>query len=147
MERFLIIDADIETEAKKTLVEKFDLTILDAQTMTNDLLAWPSWKNFEPWSTLIVLPGNGASIVKKYINNAESSWFWQWPWKTFPHAKRVWIPGKNPQAFVGRINPNIFVGIKTVIVIDDVISSGETIRKLRKKNKSFIPMAEWQAIT
>lgn len=32
-------------------------------------------------------------------------------------------------------------------MIDDVISSGETVRKLRKENEKFIPMAEWQAVT
>jgi hypothetical protein len=32
-------------------------------------------------------------------------------------------------------------------VIDDVISSGETVGKLRKENKSFIPAADWLALT
>lgn len=147
MERFLIIDIAVGDDVKEVLAEKFGLTILDAQEMTKDLLIWKGWGRLEPWKTLIVLPGSGASIVKKYINNAKPFWLWQWPWKAFPHAKRDWIPGENPQAFVGRINPGVLIGIKTVVVIDDVISSGETIRKLRKENKSFIPMAEWQAVT
>ena len=115
--------------------------------MTNNLLAWQDWECFEPWTTLIVLPGNGASIVKKYIDKAKPFWLWRWPWKAYPHAKRIWIPGESRQAFVGRINRGVLIGIKTVVVIDDVISSGETIRKLRKENENFIPMANWHAIT
>jgi hypothetical protein len=147
MERFLIIDIVVKAGVKEMLAEKFGLTILDAQTMTNDLLLWQGWGRFEPWSTLIVMPGNGASIIKKYINNEKPFWLSQWPWKASPHAKRVWTPGEKPQAFVGRINPGVFVGIKTVVVIDDVISSGVTVRKIKKKNESFIPTAEWQAVT
>jgi len=147
MEKFLIVDIGVRGDTKKILAEKFGLTIFDAKEMTNDLLSWQGWRSTDPWSTLIVLPGNGASIVKKYINNAKPSWLDRWPWKAFPHAKRVWIPGENPQAFVSRINPGVLIGIKTVVVIDDVISSGETVRKLRKENESFIPNARWQAIT
>lgn len=147
MERFLIIDIPVVNDVRESLKKIFEITVLDARKMTIDLLAWQRWKDFEPWSTLVVLPGNGAGIVKKFINKENSSWLCKWPWKSFPHAKRSWIPGENPQAFVGRINPGVLVGIKTVIVIDDVISSGETIRKLRKENEIFIPMAEWQAVT
>ncbi|MBI5071609.1 phosphoribosyltransferase [Candidatus Falkowbacteria bacterium] len=144
---YLIVDVGVEAGVKEVLAGKFGLTILDAQEMTSNLLAWQGWEHLDPWSTLIVLPGNGASIVKKYIEKVDPFWLWQWPWKAFPHAKRVWIPGENPRSYVGRINPGVLVGIKTVVVIDDVISSGETVGKLRKENKSFIPVAEWWALT
>lgn len=147
MEKFLIVDIEAGVDVKEILIEKFGLTIIDASEMTKDLLTWQGWGKLEPQSTVIVLPGNGASIVKKYINNEKPFWLYRWPWKAFPHAKRVWIPGENPQAFVSRINRGVLIGIKNVVVIDDVISSGETIRKLRKENESFIPNAKWQAIT
>lgn len=147
MEKFLIVDIEVGDDFKEILAEKFGLTIFDAKAMTNDLLIWQGWRSLEPRSTLIVLPGNGASIVKKHIDNVKSFWLYRWPWKAFPYAKRVWVPGENPQAFVGRINQGVLIGIKTVVVIDDVISSGETIRKLRKENESFIPNTQWQAIT
>lgn len=147
MERFLIIDVGVESDVEKVLAKKFELTILDAERMTSELLTWDGWGHYDPRTTLIVLPGNGASIVKKFIQKEKPFWLWQWPWKAFPHAKRIWIPGENPQAMVGRINRGVLVGIKTVVVIDDVISSGETIRKLQKGNEDFIPMAKWQAVT
>ncbi|MFA7421875.1 MAG: hypothetical protein WCZ90_19485 [Melioribacteraceae bacterium] len=148
MERFLIIDIGVEVDFKKEMVEKFELTILDAQTMINDLLTWQGWGRLNPWSTIIVLPGNGASIVKKYINKTKPSWLNQWPWKFSPHAKRVWIPGENPQTFVSRIAPTqMLLGVKNVVVVDDVISSGATIRHLRQVNNPWIPGADWQAIT
>jgi hypothetical protein len=147
MERYLIVDVGVETGVKEVFAEKFGLTILDAQEMTNDLLAWQGWGHLDPWSTLIVLPGNGASIVKKHIDKAKPFWLWRWPWKASPHAKRIWLPGENPQSYVSRINRGVFVGIKTAVVIDDVISSGETVEKLRRKNMNFIPVAEWWALT
>lgn len=147
MERYLIIDIDIKTEVKEILAGKFKLTILDAQTMTNDLLAWQGWEHLDSWSTIIVLPGNGASIVKKYINKTKPSWLNQWSWKFSPQAKRVWIPGKNPQTFVSRITPaQMLLGVRNVVVVDDVVSSGATIRHLRQINEPWIPGADWQAV-
>lgn len=148
MERYLIIDIDVEAGIKEILAREFKLIILDAEVMTNDLLAWRDWGHLEPRSTIIVLPGNGASIVKKYIDKAEPSWLNQWPWKFFPCAKRVWKPGENPQTFVSRIAPTqMLLGAKSVVVIDDVISSGATIRHLRRINEPWIPGANWEALT
>ncbi|PIZ56414.1 hypothetical protein COY23_03195 [bacterium (Candidatus Torokbacteria) CG_4_10_14_0_2_um_filter_35_8] len=146
MEKFLIIDVPCPEDTSERF-ENLGLTILDAKEMTEDLLVWPGWETLKPWSTLVVFPGNGTKTVKKYIEKEKPFWFSKWPWKAAPNAKRVWILGENPQAFVGRINPGVLIGIKTVVVIDDVISSGVTIRELRKENKNFIPMAKWQAIT
>lgn len=148
MKRYLIIDIDTKVDVKEVLAEKFGLTILDAQKMTNELLGWQGWNHLEPRTTLIVLPGNGASIVKRHINNADLSWLKQWLWKFSPHAKRVWIPGKNPQTFVERITSNqMLLGIKNVVIIDDVVSSGLTIQHLRKINTPWIPGAKWIAVT
>lgn len=148
MEKILIEDIlPINIKIKKILTEKFKLTILNARAMTVDLINWQGWKCLSPQETLIVLPGNGASIVKKYINDENPLWLEQWSLKFYPTAKRIWEAGKTPKAFVGRINENILVGIKTVVIVDDVISSGETIRKLQKENENFIQMAEWYGAT
>ncbi|MDP1883949.1 MAG: hypothetical protein Q8L10_01130 [Candidatus Moranbacteria bacterium] len=147
MERFLIVDIGVGADVKKEMAEKFELTILDAQAMINDLLSWQGWGRLDPWSTIIVLPGNGASIVKKYIKKTKPSWLNRWPWKFSPHAKRVWIPGENPQTFVNRIaSTQMLLGVKNIVVMDDVISSGATIRHLRQVNEPWIPGADWQAI-
>jgi hypothetical protein len=148
MERYLIIDISLKSDVKEVLARDFELTIFDAQTMTGDLLAWQAWEQLDPCSTIIVLPGNGASIVKKYINKTQPSWLSQWPWIFSPQAKRVWIPGENSQVFVSRIAPTqMILGIRNVFVVDDVISSGATIRHLRQINEPWIPGASWQAIT
>lgn len=148
MERYLIIDIGIKSDVKEVLAKDFGLTIFDARTMTGDLLAWQAWGQLDPCSTIIVLPGNGASIVKKHINKTQPSWLSQWPRTFSPQAKRVWIPGENPQVFVSRITPTQMVlGVRNVIVVDDVISSGATIRHLRQINETWIPGASWQAIT
>lgn len=148
MERYLIVDIDAKVDVKEILAEKFGLTILDAQKMTSELLMWQGWDRLDPQSTLIVLPGNGASIVKTYINKMNPSWLKRWPGIFSPHAKRVWVPGENPQTFVERIAPNqMLLGIDNVVVVDDVISSGSTIRHLRRVNDPWIPGAKWTAIT
>lgn len=146
MEKFLIVDVDCPCETQGRFVE-FGLSILDAQMMTDDLLAWEDWERLEPKSTLVVFPGNGASIVRKFINNENPRWLARWPHQATPFAKRVWRPGEDPRAYAERIFPQGFLlGLKSVVIIDDVISSGETIKKLRRENDPFIPGADWKAI-
>jgi len=148
MERYLIDDIAMQNDAKKVMKKEFELTIFDSQIMTESLLNWQEWKEYDPYSTIIILPGNGASIVKKYINKTRVSWLNQWPWVFSPQAKRIWIPGENPQVFVSRINSSqMLIGFKNVVVLDDVISSGATIRNLRQINEPWIPGTNWQAIT
>lgn len=148
MERYLIIDIGINACIKRILVEDFRLTILDAQKMTIELLKWQDWDLLGPRTTLIVLPGNGASIVKKYINKMDSDWLNRWPWKFSPHAKRVWIPGENPQTFVERIAPSqMLIGFENIVVVDDVVSSGSTARHLLRLNEAWIPGAKWKVAT
>ncbi|MEI7498739.1 MAG: phosphoribosyltransferase [Candidatus Falkowbacteria bacterium] len=148
MARYLINDAEIGTEIKKTLVLEFDVIILEAEAMTTDVLAWQNWENLTPEKTVLVMPGNGAEIVKTYIAKMNPAWFSQWPWQFRPFAKRIWQPGENPQIFTERIDPDkMHLGIKHVIVLDDVISSGSTIQRLKQINEPWIPGATWRAIT
>lgn len=146
MERYLLNDVNLKTDIKKILAEKFDMTIFDAQTMTDELLAWRGWEQFDARSTIIVFPGNGASIVKKYINSSRPAWITRWPLKFSPLAKRIWIPGENPQTFVNKITSQMILGAKNIVVVDDVVSSGATARHLRKVNEPWIPGADWHAV-
>ncbi|TSC55334.1 MAG: Uncharacterized protein G01um101418_978 [Parcubacteria group bacterium Gr01-1014_18] len=126
---------------------EFGVTILDPLEMTRKILLWKGWGNCGSWSTLVVFPGCGATLVKFYIETLNADWTSQWLWKAHPFAKRFWNPGQNPVALVGRVSRGVIVGIKDVVVIDDVISSGETIRKCRKENLMFIPGARWHALS
>ncbi|MFZ6015633.1 MAG: hypothetical protein ACOYUZ_04760 [Patescibacteria group bacterium] len=131
----------------KNTFRDFDIVILDAEQMTKDLLTMPLWQNADQWRTLIILPGNGANIVRRYIETLDRFWLWQWPWKAFPPAKRIWMPGQSPVALTSRISNGFYAGLKLAIIIDDVVSSGETCRKLRKLNLPHLPNVEWQIAT
>jgi len=148
MKNILIDDIKAEKKIKETLEKRFDLRIFDAEEMTKDLMAWEGWKTFDPDYTIIVLPGNGASIVKKYINNLDESWLNCWPNKFYPRAKRIWEPGGNPRVCVEKIISNkMILNAKDVIIIDDVVSSGLTIKLIHEINSPWIPNAKWSAIT
>jgi len=92
---------------------------------------------------LFVFPGNGSNYPKKLTRS----------WRQFPFtsvsAKRIWSPGNNPVALVGQVIPSrpVILEFKTIIVVDDVISSGITMRQIYKKNSWRFPIAEWLAFS
>lgn len=63
------------------------------------------------------------------------------------HAERRFIGSGNPVVTVGEIWPeqSVCPKIHTIVVVDDVISSGSTCRKLYERNKQKFPRAEWYA--
>ena len=88
---------------------------------------------------LFVFPGNGSNYPRKLSQI----------WKNYPNtgvnAKRIWQQGTDPVAIVDIILPEMFLimNIKTIIVVDDVISSGLTLRKLYQKNSWRFTQAKW----
>ncbi len=146
MEKYLLFDVTgwYRTGLYREL-KALGLCVLMSGELTRNLLYWDGWRNFDREKTLLVFPGNGASIVKDYLAECCPSWLSQWLWKASVPAKRLWTPGNYPVAVAGRINPGVLVGIKDVVIIDDVISSGETCRKILELNQAFIPGARWHA--
>lgn len=143
MEKVLLIDVDID---KKFLDEfkRFELIIEDAKDLTNNLIKWSAWAEFNPDSTLIIFPGNGADIVQRYLPKSILD---NWNCARV-HAKRYWVPGENPRVVTNRIYPEkMLLGIKNVLIIDDVISSGKTCKNLRTINMPWMPGADWHAAT
>jgi hypothetical protein len=61
------------------------------------------------------------------------------------YAKRHWEPGIDPVVRVGTILPCQFLvlGVRNIVVVDDVISSGQTLRKLNRENNWRFPGATW----
>lgn len=117
--------------------------ILCGRRMTREVEEWNEWKNFNPTTTLLIFPGNGANIVRGFM---DTNWLLNWRTASAT-AKRIWIPGEPPQAIAGRIFPDRFIlGVKDIVVIDDVVSSGETARKLRRVNTPWIPAARWHIV-
>lgn len=143
MEKFLIIDVDCQVNP--LMFHDFGLKTLFGREMTKTMLNLETWKQIDPWQTLLIFPGNGSNLVKKQIEKTLPSWLSVWPYKSYVPAKRFWEPGQYPQAIVGNIGSSVYVGLKRVIVIDDVISSGETCSKVYKHNYIYTPGAKWLA--
>ena len=96
-------------------------------------------------NTLLVFPGNGACFVKDSLPNEIVEKFSQ----TSVFAKRGWYDTKNPLVVVGEIMPQhlLMLDVEKILVIDDVISSGSTMRKLYNRNHYKFPRADWFAAT
>ncbi len=92
-------------------------------------------------NVLFVFPGNGSNYPRK------TSQVWRKYLHTSVHAKRFWSPGMDPISIANEIMPEKFLvtDIKTIVVVDDVISSGKTMRALYKKNSWKFTQAEWIA--
>jgi hypothetical protein len=135
---------DIGVNGHHARLQKFGEIICGRQ-MTREIERWSEWKNFNSATTLLVFPGNGANIVRGFMDADK----WLLCWRTASAtAKRFWIPGEPPQAIAGRIFPDRFLlGMKDIVVIDDVVSSGETVKKLRAVNMPWIPAARWHVAT
>ncbi len=159
MPLFLINDIENTlTNTKKDKVESSNIdeiknideriAILEAKEMTKDLLNWPGWESLDKKETLIIFPGNGAEIVKIFLNSENSNFLKEWE-NIKVDARREWKPGENPRSFVDTIGDKkeFFLKYKDIIVIDDVISSGSTIQKLYKENEAYFPNAKWRFLS
>ena len=94
-------------------------------------------------NTLLVFPGNGSNYPRQLSRVCQ-----EFPNTTGVYAKRSWVPGTDPVVMAGIICPNIFIitRVKTVVVVDDVISSGLTMQKLHRNNAWRFPAAKWVGI-
>lgn len=140
--KIMIVDYPTTDEAIEFL-SKLDLILVFTNEMTKKILAWEKWKTFDPQKTLIIFPGNGAMIVE---NCLPKNWLENWPLVEHTSTNRFWEKGMNPLAIGGSLHRG-YIGIKQVVVIDDVISSGITIQKIRHLNEPWIPGAQWYAVT
>lgn len=142
-EKYLINDIGAKDE-RLTTFTALGLTVLSAEDLTKLTLTAPIWQELGPKNTLIVFPGNGGNIVYAYL---PASWREAW-WHCRVEAKRAWAPGHDPEAMVGRVYERGFLlGVKNIVIFDDVISSGCTARALLCHNSVWIPNARWHAVT
>ncbi|MBU1118783.1 phosphoribosyltransferase [Patescibacteria group bacterium] len=139
----LIADVPVSVEHQK-IFEGFGLNVFFASQLTESLLSFPEWRQFNPETTLLVFPGNGSQILREFI---PQSWLNTWNY-TSVHAKRFWEPGQDPHVYTERIFTNrVIVGITDVVIVDDVISSGLTCRKIRAINRPWLANVRWHAAT
>ena len=146
MEKHIIID--VATKDDRSLRERlsceFGLIVHLGEDLTSDMLRIfnQAFGDLGRNTTILIFPGNGANIVKRYL---PVNWLFQWK-NVSILAKRVWQPGEDPRVFVGRVADQMILGIKQVIIIDDVVSSGKTIRNIRLLNDPWIPGTNWNAV-
>lgn len=66
------------------------------------------------------------------------------------HAERIWIPGENPLLRIGQVEGPPFLDTKTrtIVVVDDVVASGQTMRQLRLRNSfKFSANPTWVGVS
>lgn len=140
--KYIIDDIDLGADAHK--LEHFGLTVVCARTMSSTLIEQLKKKNFNRDTTVLVFPGNGGDIIRRFL---ESTWLRQWQCEHV-FAQRYWIPGNTPVATTSRIFPHQFkLNLHDVVIVDDVVSSGETVRLIKQRNEPWIPRARWHVAT
>lgn len=141
--KYLILDVQLHSEAQ-TVLEDMGFGLLSTKEMSQALPMWSGWKEFSPNNTLLVFVGNGGSKVR---DEMPAGWLGQWPWKVNAFAKRFWQPGESPFCIAHSFATGVYIGITDVVVIDDVVSSGVTAKRVRDINLPWIPNSRWNLVT
>lgn len=131
--------------ASRSLQLGEDIYIVDCRELAmqlDDLLL--TTFNKSVWdTTAIIVPGEGGVSARSYsrIHEFCSRWY------TIP-ARRIWVPGARPIIEIGSFSLGgdaMGKEISTVIVLDDVISSGRTIEAVKVQAGHAFPNAVWYA--
>ena len=119
------------------------LFFLDTKQLSEDLEKFLEKIIEKEKNVLFVFPGNGSNYPKSVSKICKESV------GTGVYAKRIWVPGSDPIAIAGTIMPEFFLNltVQAIIVVDDVISSGQTMYKLYRNNAWRFPRAKWVAAT
>jgi len=147
--RIILVDVPLDPSVREKLsrletIDGKELVFLDTKQLAEDLEKFLEDLVKNEKDILFVFPGNGSNYPKatskicKEATGVEVS------------AKRTWTPGSDPFVMVGTITPEIFLHrfVKTIVVVDDVISSGKTMQKLYTNNEwRFPPIVKWIGTT
>lgn len=91
---------------------------------------------------LFVFPGNGSQYPYRLSRISQQSR------QATVFAKRLWKHGSDPIALAGRIaGPFLVTDVDTVLVVDDVISSGLTMRMIHTANAWRFTRAQWIGVS
>jgi hypothetical protein len=142
--RTILVDEPLSNEKRNDLmslatVDGKSLVFIDTANLAVKLEVFLQEIASQESEVLFVFPGNGAnypralSTVCKQVCSASV------------FAKRVWSPGIEPYAIANHILPEAFLHLRvgTIVVVDDVISSGKTMNKLHQNNAWRFPKAKW----
>ncbi len=136
--RIIIDDLSVGDDFSRMLGAFGDLKVVSASELSGNLAQLMSGELSGNCSKLCVFPGNGGCIFRHY-----------WPpvsLATQVPAKRIWSPGSDPVALVGQIDdPRFLIMDEMVVVLDDVISSGATLKLIYERNLYRTPSSRWIA--
>jgi len=131
---------EIQAELNKLeTIDGEELIFLKDKELANSLEELLTKTVHKKKDVLFVFPGSGANYPRRLSR----------VWQEFPvtnvYAKRFWEPGTDPVVVAGIILPELFLvtTVKTVVVVDDVISSGLTFQKLYQNNAWRFTQAKW----
>ncbi len=124
-------------------ISQSTVQVVDARKQTGALVSLI--KNLRIENPLYIFPGNGARVVSEYIKSAE---------EFLDISKAVYLPTTRIKIKPGRFDLKIDYGNlpdqlpKNIVIVDDVIASGQTIDTLAFKLKlidyeSNIVTASW----
>ncbi|MEI6528583.1 MAG: phosphoribosyltransferase family protein [bacterium] len=146
--RIILLDEKMSPEIKNEIqgLETLDgqeLIFLDDMKLALDMEIILSEIIDQEQDILIVFPGNGSCYPRNLsaiCSNATN---------VKVYASRFWQPGTDPVVTVGDILPDTFIitEVKTVVIVDDVISSGQTMQKICAKNSWKFPQAKWIGVS
>ena len=146
--RIILVDVPLESCTKEEMgrlktVDGKELVFLETEQLAKDLEHFLEELIKKEKDILFVFPGNGSNYPKSVSRVCQEVN------GVGVYAKRIWTPGSDPFAVAGSIMPEVFLNlfVQTIIVVDDVISSGQTMYKLHRNNEWRFPRAKWIAAT
>lgn len=146
--RIILLDEPLAQEVQNELksletADGQELLFLEDSQLAADTEAILAEVLREDCRALLVFPGNGSNYPRKLSHICQESD------GASVCAKRFWQPGNDPVVTAGVILPDIFLitNIKTVVVVDDVISSGLTMQKLHQNNAWRFTQAKWIGVS
>lgn len=146
--RVILVDVPLNSDIAEAMscmktVDGKDLIFVWAEELAVGLEGFLKELVSNEKNVLFVFPGNGSNYPKSTSKICQESS------GVGVFAKRMWTPGSDPFAVAGTIVPEVFLNlcVQTIIVVDDVISSGQTMYKLQKGNAWRFPRAKWVAAT
>jgi len=148
--RIILLDAPIEQEILHEIksletTDNQELLFLEDTQLAADMEIILLKITKQEQDVLFVFPGNGSGFPRRLSKICQK--FSDTTASVF--AKRTWQPGTDPVVEVGFIERDIrqILPVKTIIAVDDVISSGLTMKQVYENNAWKFPEAKWIAVS
>jgi len=143
--RIILLDESLDQEVRVALkalktVDNQELLFLEGSQLAENLEDILIGIIKRERDILFVFPGNGSNYPRKLSRVCQKFA------GASVYAKRFWQPGTDPIVTVGDIilsDISFATTVKTVLVVDDVISSGLTMQKVHQNNAWRFTEARW----